>query len=305
MKRPFSIRYGHKETSNVLQVESMSDALSNSLWNCILKHYFNEKNTIRDSSGYAGGPWMSKPLYKTIEEFWINYLKEPIDQINDHWEPMYKMIRKMFLYGDWHFVYDFIEFFANNNYTEDYNRYNDKELRYRGKNLLFINACNAVLETECSGYRFVDGYITPITDPIEIQEIETALSQAQKETKIHIRKAIKALSDKKGTNLIYKDSIRESIHAVEAICKKISSQNTLGAALKDISKNSHIQIHPALNEAFQKIYGYTSDQGGIRHAEGIGEGSDVSFEDAKFMLVAVSAFVNYLTVKIDKAGIKL
>jgi len=51
------------------------------------------------------------------------------------------------------------------------------------------------------------------------------------------------------------------------------------------------------------MYGYTSDEDGIRHA--MLEEPDVGFEDAKFMLVACSAFINYLKVKADKASINL
>jgi hypothetical protein len=36
----------------------------------------------------------------------------------------------------------------------------------------------------------------------------------------------------------------------------------------------------------------------------IGE-SDLDIEDAQFMLIACSAFINYLVAKADKAGIKL
>ena len=48
-----------------------------------------------------------------------------------------------------------------------------------------------------------------------------------------------------------------------------------------------------------KLYGYASDKGGIRHAEGLFE-SDVTFEEAKFMLVSCSAFINYLIAEFGK-----
>ena len=42
-----------------------------------------------------------------------------------------------------------------------------------------------------------------------------------------------------------------------------------------------------------KLYGYTSDESGIRHAGRI-DGKGTTFAEAKFMLIACSAFVNYL-----------
>ena len=52
------------------------------------------------------------------------------------------------------------------------------------------------------------------------------------------------------------------------------------------------EIHSALKSAFWSLYGYTSDESGIRHNTGIDE--KTTFEEAKFMLVACSAFLNYL-----------
>lgn len=48
-----------------------------------------------------------------------------------------------------------------------------------------------------------------------------------------------------------------------------------------------------MKSAFEKLYGYTSDANGIRHAGNIG-GNSSTFEEAKFMLVSCSAFINYL-----------
>ena len=59
------------------------------------------------------------------------------------------------------------------------------------------------------------------------------------------------------------------------------------------------KIHPAMKGAFEKLYGYTSDANGIRHANGLGEG-DSTFEEAKYMLISCSAFVNYLKENFEK-----
>jgi len=54
-------------------------------------------------------------------------------------------------------------------------------------------------------------------------------------------------------------------------------------------------IHKALKCAFKKLYGYTSNARGIRHGS-IGF-AHVPAEDAQYMLVTCSAFVNYLAEK--------
>jgi len=79
------------------------------------------------------------------------------------------------------------------------------------------------------------------------------------------------------------------------MCKLIAGDDraTLGTALKKLEDK--VALHPALKKAFDHLYGYTSDEGGIRHA--LLDESDLKFEDAQFMLVTCSAFINYLKAK--------
>lgn len=160
---------------------------------------------------------------------------------------------------------------------------------------------NELFQREYVGYRFIDGEITPISDDIEVAEIEKSLDIEFQGCKSHIRKALGFLSDRENPD--YKNSIKESISAVESICRIIAqnSKATLGEALKKLEEHG-VKIHEAMKKSFSSLYGYTSDEGGIRHCEGIFE-SNVTFEEAKFMLVSCSAFVNYLIAeygKIDK-----
>jgi len=53
-----------------------------------------------------------------------------------------------------------------------------------------------------------------------------------------------------------------------------------------------------MEKAFLELYGYTSDENGICHG-GI-DFASVPAEDAKYMLVSSSAFVNYLIEKWGK-----
>ncbi len=68
---------------------------------------------------------------------------------------------------------------------------------------------------------------------------------------------------------------------------------TLGQALKKIEQK--YELHPALRNAFGKMYEYTSDEDGIRHA--LLEMDSLRYGDALYMLVTCSAFVNYLIEK--------
>lgn len=162
------------------------------------------------------------------------------------------------------------------------------------------DAINELFEKEYVGYRFVDGKIVQITDKNEISDIETACKNPFDGCRTHIQKAVGFLADREKKD--YKNCIKESISAVESICQIITKDDkaTLGQALK-LLKDEGLNIHSALESAFSKLYGYTSDEGGIRHCEGMFE-SNVTFEEAKFMLVSCSAFVNYLIAEYGKLG---
>ncbi len=112
----------------------------------------------------------------------------------------------------------------------------------------------------------------------------------------HIGTALKLLADRKKPD--YRNSMKESISAVEAICKIIAQNEraTLGPALDAVKARTN--LHPKLQEAFKALYGYTSDTHGIRHA--LKDDEEPEAEDAMFMLVSCSGFVNYLVEKARK-----
>ena len=96
----------------------------------------------------------------------------------------------------------------------------------------------------------------------------------------------------------YADSLADSIHAVESVARTIDPNNggSLGKALKSL-ENAGLLKHRALKEAFMKLYGYTSDEEGIRHALVDQSSADVGLDEAIFMFGACASFAAYLTRK--------
>ena len=153
---------------------------------------------------------------------------------------------------------------------------------------------NAVFEKYLVGYRVINGQILPITNEEEKLAIEHAVEKSSDAVAEQMTKAIRFFGDRQHPE--YAKSGDCSISAVEAQCRILLNDPTptLGKALKRLEDNG-VNIHGSLKGAFDKLYGFTSDANGIRHA-GIGP-SDVDADLAKFMLVACSAFVNYLRSK--------
>lgn len=156
---------------------------------------------------------------------------------------------------------------------------------------------NDLFEREYVGYRFIGGIITPITCETEFAAVEDAIVVPFEGCRVHISKALQYLSDRENPD--YKNSVKESISAVECLCKIITGKEhaSLGDALIIMEKRRGLKGQ--LKEALTKLYSYTNDKGGIRHADGLFV-SDVTFEEAKFMLVSCSAFVNYLIAEYGK-----
>jgi hypothetical protein len=99
----------------------------------------------------------------------------------------------------------------------------------------------------------------------------------------------------------YGPSIRESIHAVEAVaCVLEPGAGTLGKALSMLEKS--MRIHPALAKGFRNLYGFTSEQKGIRHALEVDPVAQVDETDALYMLGSCAAFVSYLINKARQVG---
>lgn len=287
----FSQREGIKPIKSILQVDSMDSELRNGLWDVLTICYWDR---VKRSSIYGYMISNHEDMDLLFKRLWHNYFKSPIDTLIDFWPVTHKEIRKHFFNFKWNEVYDFIEFIANN-YPDKHNSVNQN----------FMKGCNSVLERELSAYRFVGGKITQITSKEEIAGIEEALDASNpfKPVNNHLKSALDIFSDRKSP--VYRNSIKESISAVEAICKLITGNPnaTLGDALKEIERKSIVELHPALKNAFSSLYGYTSATGGIRHA--LVDEPNLDVEDARFMLVACSGFVSYLIAKSSKAGIEL
>lgn len=199
-----------------------------------------------------------------------------------------RMIQQTILEDDYDSVLTLIEYICRMIHKE-----NQYESYYRvGSDMVEpFWLFNRLFKEEMVSYRFVDRFISPITNDIEIMAVEDAINNSEESIKIYLRGAIDKLS--KRDNPDYEGSIHESVGAVEYMCNKLSGdeKGTLGKSL-DLLENSGVHIHPALKEAFKKIYGYTSDEPGIRHGK-VGE-RKATYAEAAFMVVSCSAFINYL-----------
>ncbi len=271
----FSQKYGYT-TAKAIQHERISDTLRQRVWNLFYLYEIQ--------AGGLGSPRINNALSgkPTIEALISDKLGFPASATSSVIKRLETYIIKE---CEWYRVYDFIDIHLS--------LLQEEKRAFRAKQY------NDLLEEEKSGYRVVNGSIEPITDKKEIESIEQASTTAFSSVNEHMKKALEHYGDLRNPD--YENSIKESISAVEAMCCIITGKKkaTLGDAIKAL-KDKGIHIHSAMIEAFSKLYGYASDEPGIRH--GSIDFTNAPAEDAKFMLVSCSAFVNYLIEKWSKVA---
>lgn len=251
----------------ILQQDWMEDKLKNRIRNTIINILSNR------FPNYYYHDTRDKLICNIWDYFWCRF-----DEIPNNLSGFKKFLNNNF-FINWFDVYDFIEFFHEFIWLDED----------------FKNKINLILKEENSAYQLTSSWdIIPIVEPVEILSIEETLWLPYENVKKHIRTAIQLF---KKNPQDYRNSIKESISAVEAICWEIiwNPKASLWDALKKL-KDAWVNIHPALESWFGKIYWYTSDDWWIRHSLS-SDSNEPDFDDAKYMLVSCSAFINYLISK--------
>ena len=99
------------------------------------------------------------------------------------------------------------------------------------------------------------------------------------------------------------DAIADSIHAVESVARRIDpeSNKDLAHALDSLERSGVLK-HRGLKKAIGALYGYASNQPGIRHALVFEDAADVGLDEAILMFGACASFAAYLTEKHRKSN---
>jgi hypothetical protein len=285
----FSQRMGFEPASKPFQIESMDDDLRVGLWNVFDLLVLAPLSARRVFDQPDSRDAVHRPLFIPL---WLHFFKWRLDELEMFPARAVEQVRTWFFQGGgapWHKVYDFIEFVGTLKVHD-------------GEPQGFRRACNTVMEREFSGYRFVGATIAPVTNEAEIQAIVQAAttdSSLLRPVAMHVEPALKLFANREKPE--HRNSMKESISAVEALCKIIAEDDkaTLGPALDKI--RARVRLHPKQVEGFKALYGYTSDDHGIRHA--LKDDAEPEAEDAKYFLAICSAFVNYVTEKATKGGL--
>jgi hypothetical protein len=263
-----------------LKLKEISQQLRATLWNVIYQH-------MKVSTDYSsmGGSYFVSPWEGILRYLHVHRDYAMVDEFENDPDKLIPEIK---------------DIFVNGNYVEMFGWL---------QSLLRLKTCPGNLPAEIdralrnghAAYRVLEGQtIVPIGSDAELETLKRAFADlATTEfhgARDHLRKATENLNGGR-----YPDSIRESIHAVESVARTLQPDGKLSGALAKLERSA--SIHGGMKNAFNSLYGYTSDEQGIRHAHLNEPSSKPDETDALFMVGACAAFVSYLINKARVAGL--
>ena len=280
----FSERNGYIEPSDVIIVGKLTPEVENSICNCFI-------DLLDDTK-----PFFFRELERSVQRYCLN---SSIDRI-----PLISNIDSAsYLFGNQSYQHLAIIPFISNKQNERWRKIDIIEytITYLTDNqkekeaIDFVSILNEDFKRLNFGYRILHNSVIQITSDVEMQTIEKALDLNNNSVKIHLHSALEALAIRPVGD--YRNSIKESISALEAFSRKITGEKVFNFSKME---SQGLKIPSVLRKAFEKLYGYSNDETtDIRHSLMDESGIYVPGEDeAQFMLITCSAFINYLNNKL-------
>lgn len=255
-----------------LRLEELPPTARIRIWNVLYAHL----RATRDRGFYIGGPWES-----ILKRLWEWHDNRPLDEWTESFADWCANLRGRIEYEEFNRVFDLIQFIMQ-----------DAKCPHT-----FLTTMSGAFVDCQLAYKIDAGpppTIYPAATPEEGDQLQRNLVELRAAgldgCTAHLR-----LSAERVFANDWAGSVRESIHAVESVAKQVTPDGakTLGAALNSLEKQGVLQ-HKALKEAFSQLYGYTSDESGIRHALLDEAKAKVTIDEAVFFLGACASFASYL-----------
>ena len=279
----FSQRYGYEPLlPKPMKLEELSDDLRREIWNATREILLSI--TRENSYGY----YFEKEGRLFVERVLGKLLNKPEDEIDTSYDEVLYQFKSLILQDSFNKVLDLVEIMANNSeYVEE------KVVDSISKS---FERCAAAYYLDMSRYPYKFFPRSNESQGEAMREaIKTIRDGGMEGAETHLHQAAEHINAQR-----FAESIKDSIHAVESVARQIDPKSkTLGPALNSLEKAGLVK-HPALKEAFSKLYGYTSDEQGIRHALLDKNSPDVDLDEAMFMFGACASFAAYLVNKHHK-----
>ena len=286
---PFSRREGKSLLPEPMQLEYVPHKFRQLVWREL-------ESDIHEQSKRRSATTRNYRRHNSMEHILFRYRFEILELPHDdahfsHWdgkadpEADKSWVKNHIFGGDYHEVLGLIEFIIRQPTCS-------KCLRTRLVSLFDNTAIAYVVDSVGGALTILPRFSSEAG--VATQEAIQSLAQSEMEgASAHLRHAAMEIQEKQ-----YAKSVVDSIHAVESVARKIDhrSSSTLGPAL-DSLQSAGLLKHAVLKDAFKKLYGYTSDEQGLRHALVRQSSPEVGLDEAVFMFGACACFAGYLANK--------
>jgi len=218
----------------------------------------------------------------------VELLHLPLDLFPENVGMVPQMIKPIFLTGFYNIVFDLVQFILRN--TSDESHYPRVRTIFR-QNMLAYDIIDIPP---------VGPTIVPNASPEEGETIRRAFADLATGpfdgARSHLRQAAGFIDAGNAPK-----AVTEAMHSIESVVRVIAPNRNFNQAL--VSLNASSPMHPALKDALTKLYGYTSDEKGIRHPLLESDVAKVQMPEAVFMYGVCAAFVTYLVARAREVGL--
>lgn len=279
----FSERNGYVPRKSIIQIDDLDESTRTRLWNIlqvVAIRPFDEKSLYREEGGF-------------LDYLWIHFLEVAVDERSSHSWKAWPIIKGNLIGADFSRTMDLLEIFL-----AGFEVFTKQTGMSKAPDHL-VELINETFESNLVGYRFVNGQLLQIDSKEEVVAIEEALSTASTlgVAQEHLNQALAHLVDR--NNPDYRNVIKESIQAVESSVVTLTQKTKFSDAVRALPSVG-LPSHRALLGSWEKMYGWASDEDGLRHGgESIAE---VDQALAKYVFGTSATFVAYLVEKARQAG---
>ena len=277
-KLSFSQAHGYEQIPGLLKLEVLSREARTRIWNVLYKHI------ERDRIYHPEYSWLRGNWATVMRDLHADFHGRPIEKWQSYFDRNTSELQDQILRERFNHVFDLVTYV----------------MRHKKTPKSFVADMHREFEKARLAYTIVDGppTIVPATTNEEKEaflDSTLTLKQTGMNTGVaHLRRASECFH-----NRDWGGSIRESVNAVESVARQIASSSNkkqkLSQALAILEKRQ--DLHPALKGVFSKLYGFASDEPGIRHALQDRDEVAVGKDEAIFMLGTCASAASFLARK--------
>lgn len=284
-KVTFSQAEGIEPLPQPLRLGEVSHDLRFKVWK-VFQEYMKQGYRWREQN-WTEYEWIDGQWKSLIRDIWVYSGERPQSYSND-WSFNENVVSDILFDTEWNKFFDFLLFVMRHEQCPE---------------SLVAEIGQAFVDSQAA-YEVIDEgpVILPRTTPEEGNAVRNVLKTLEHDQLRGARAHLREACDKLNVGE-YAASVRESVHAVEAVARTLDpkASRNLAPALDALEKQ--IEINRALKQGFLSIYGYTNDEKGIRHSLLNEESARVDLTDATFMFGACASFVGYIVNKARSAGL--